>query len=111
MVYNLSVVVTSITTLMQSDPKRTLGDLSRELAMERHTIEKAVRTLTGKPFREWRLAFQMEQAAQALATSNLTVKEIAFNLGYRSPRAFSRAFRATFGVRPVEYRRTSADHP
>lgn len=109
MVYNPSAVLTDATALLRSNPKLTLFDVTRALGLERHTIEKAVRTLTSMTFRQWRLTVQMEQAAQILASSNLTIKETAFSLGYRSPRSFSRAFRARLGVSPVEYRRAAAE--
>lgn len=45
------------------------------------------------------------EAARLLTKSNMSVSEIAFQLGFAQPPALHRAFRRWFGVAPLEYRR------
>jgi len=40
--------------------------------------------------------------------ANVRIKELAYNLGYRHPSAFTRAFRKRFGVLPSEVRKREA---
>jgi len=46
----------------------------------------------------------MHGAAEVLRSSTLPIKAVAYELGYRSVRAFARAFRSVQGVSPSNYR-------
>ncbi len=50
-------------------------------------------------------------AARLLATTVLPVKVIAQSVGYGGPAALARAFRASYGIDPVGYRRAGIDDP
>jgi AraC-like DNA-binding protein len=47
----------------------------------------------------------MRKAAQLLLNSDLTISEIALEVGYLSLSHFSSVFRQRFGVSPREFRR------
>jgi len=51
---------------------------------------------------EWR----MQKALTRLLNSNQSIQEIAKLSGYRSPAAFTRAFKDRFEVSPSKYRQT-----
>lgn len=72
--------------------------------LEGHAIERAVLIHTGRCFREWRRSFEMHLAARILCICDVPIKAVAYDLAYRSPRAFARAFRAVTGMTPSEYR-------
>jgi len=88
-----------------SRPSLSLDQVARQVGIERHRLEKLVREETGVSFRQWRLRIVMKQAGQILGSSDVPVKTVAFQLGYRSTGAFSRAFEAVVGVTPIQYRR------
>lgn len=48
---------------------------------------------------------RMEKARQLLTQTNLSIKEIAYAIGYRDSHYFSRVFRGSFSVSPSAYRR------
>lgn len=50
---------------------------------------------------------RIQQAVQLLAESNRSVADIALDCGYCDHSAFTRAFRATMGLTPSQYRETS----
>lgn len=52
---------------------------------------------------------RMRQAAAQLRTADLSLDQVARNVGYASRGTFVRAFREVFGTGPVEYR-SSAEH-
>ncbi len=56
------------------------------------------------------IRLRMEQAGRLLATTSLSVKEIAADLGYDDPFYFSRVFKSVHGVAPSDYRQ-SLDQP
>lgn len=51
------------------------------------------------------LRLRMNLAAERLLDSNDTIKRVAQDLSYTDPFHFSRAFKATFGVSPTEFRK------
>ena len=55
------------------------------------------------------MKLRMEHGADFLATSNLSVGEIASICGYTDINLFSRTFRGYFGISPTEYRKKHSD--
>jgi AraC-like DNA-binding protein len=51
-----------------------------------------------------RLRLLHERAQRLLLNTNLTIKEISFQLGYDSQNYFSRAFKKSEGVSPAHFR-------
>ncbi|MBQ8309504.1 MAG: helix-turn-helix transcriptional regulator [Clostridia bacterium] len=49
-----------------------------------------------------------EQAKNLLLTSNLSIKEISESIGFSDPLYFSRAFKKSVGISPLEYRKNNA---
>ncbi len=80
-----------------------LGTLARQLGVERHTIEKAVRSITGRTFRQLQQVILLQRAGLLLKQGR-TVKETAFDLGFGSPQAFDRFVKRTSGETPSSLR-------
>lgn len=59
---------------------------------------------TGKNTQEHIHNFVIEKAKNRLVNSNVTVSEIAFELGFEYPQYFSRLFKNKTGQTPIEYR-------
>jgi transcriptional regulator GlxA family with amidase domain len=57
---------------------------------------------TGFSFRTWKQRARI-YASLDLLSENVSVKQIAWQLGFSSPAAFSAAFRAIMGVTPGEF--------
>lgn len=72
-------------------------------------FHRVFRGMTGETPLELSRRLRMERAAHQLATSDRPVTEIAFDAGYESHEAFTRAFRACYGVSPSGFR--SRKHP
>lgn len=86
-----------------SDAKFSVEDLSRELGMSRVYLYKKMLAITGKPPIEFIRIIRLKRAAQLLGTSQLTVAEIAYQVGFNSPRYFSKYFKEEFGKLPSVY--------
>ena len=52
----------------------------------------------------YRLQLLHERACRLLQNTKLSIKEIAFQLGYESQNYFSRTFKNTKGISPAHYR-------
>jgi AraC-like DNA-binding protein len=103
--YDLQRIFVLVDQALRKAPLTPLQEIARLLAIERHTIEKAVRTSTGKPFRAFRneIAFQIARD-QLQSHPSRSIKEISYELGYGSPRAFSRFVKCFCGHAPNELR-------
>lgn len=67
-------------------------------------FHRIYRALTGESVAETIRRVRLAQAAGRLANASDTVTTIALDVGYDSPQAFARAFRAFTGVSPGEFR-------
>ena len=78
--------------------------------MSRSLLDQRFRKVLGlSPIRyltEWR----MHIAAELLASTDLSVGQIARRVGYDSQEAFSRAFKRRMGAAPSVWRRPGAAH-
>lgn len=69
-----------------SNPEFSVEDLSRELYISRVATYKRIFALTGKPPLDFIRSIRLQRAAQLLEKSSLTVAEVAYEVGYNSPK-------------------------
>lgn len=86
-----------------SSPEFTVEDLSHHLGISRANLYKKVLSLTGKSPLEFIRTIRMQQAAQLLEKSQLTVAEIAYQVGFNNPKYFTRYFKEEFNMLPSVY--------
>lgn len=89
-----------------SRPELSVEELSQALGMSRVHLYKKLNQLTGKSPIEFIRVIRLKRAAQLLRESQLNVSEIAYQVGFNSPKYFSKYFREEFGVLPSTYRET-----
>ena len=82
----------------------SLDDIARRVASSRRQLQRAYAEIGDTTFRDHLTGVRMERAAQLLATRGLTVREVAYRVGYRQPAQFAKAFRRHHGVSPSDYR-------
>jgi ligand-binding sensor domain-containing protein/signal transduction histidine kinase/DNA-binding response OmpR family regulator len=85
------------------DSDFSVEKLSRELGMSRVHLYKKLTALTGKTPIEFIRIMRLKRAAQYLEKSQMTIAEVAFEVGFNDPRYFSRYFKAEFGMLPSQY--------
>ncbi|SRR6266700_5826887 len=86
-------------------PCSSLGDLSQELRVSRRTLERAIDVAAGRTFRNLREEILVERV-RSLLTSHpaRAIKELSFDLGYKSSRSFARAIKRACGSSPEKLR-------
>jgi signal transduction histidine kinase/ligand-binding sensor domain-containing protein/DNA-binding response OmpR family regulator len=86
-----------------SSPDFSVEDLSHELGMSRVHLYKKLLALTGKSPLEFIRAIRLQQAAQLLEKSQLTVSEVAYKVGFNNPKYFTRYFKEEYKMLPSAY--------
>lgn len=59
----------------------------------------------GVGFHDYLTQVRLEESEKLLAKTNLTIKEIAFQVGYLDEKYYSKLFKKVTGIKPTEYRR------
>lgn len=80
--------------------RASLNDVARETGVERHVVERLVRSFTGKSFRELQREVLLARSAGLLRRGK-SIKEVAFDVGFGSPQAFHRFVRRASGRTPT----------
>lgn len=78
--------------------------VARALGLSSRSLQRGLQAL-GTSLRDQLDAVRRARALQLLRDPELSVREIAFMLGYADPRAFYRSFRRWTGHTPAEHRR------
>jgi len=84
------------------DDTATLNQWAERLGIDPRTIQRRFARQTGMTFGQWRQQARLIMALEQLA-SGVKVVDVAFNLGYGNPSAFSTMFKRQFGMTPSEY--------
>jgi AraC-like DNA-binding protein len=82
-----------------------LGQLASLAQLSPFHFARSFKLSTGLPPHAYLRRLRCEKAKELLTITTLSVGEIAAAVGYDTPQAFARMFRADVGVSPSEYRR------
>lgn len=83
-----------------------IPELCRELAISRMQLHRKLKALTGKSASHYLRAIRLHQAKKLLATTDLNISEVGYEVGFRNPAHFSTAFAQEFGYPPSEARKS-----
>jgi YesN/AraC family two-component response regulator len=86
-----------------SDPDFSVEELSRALHMSRVSAYKKILSLTGKTPIEFIRSIRLKRAALLLEKSQLTVAEVAYEVGFNNPKYFTKYFKMEYNVLPSAY--------
>lgn len=82
----------------------TVEKLATELNVSSSYLSDMLRNLTGQNTQQHIHEKLIEKAKGILTTTNLTVSEIAYQLGFEYPQSFSKLFKSKTNLTPIEYR-------
>ena len=91
-------------SLMQGIP--SVQYLSEHLNTSAHYLSDMLRSLTGQNAQQHIHSKLIEKAKEKLSTTELSVSEIAYQLGFEYPQSFSRLFKTKTKLSPLEFRQS-----
>jgi AraC family transcriptional regulator len=100
------ILDTVVASLEEDDVDGTT--LARRACLSPFHFNRLVASRIGEPPVAFRRRLLLERAAYQLSVTSAPVTEIAFDAGYGSPEAFTRAFGRAFGRTPSEVRGTQS---
>ncbi len=83
----------------------TIPALARKVHVNECKLKAGFRTMYGKGIWTYLSDLRLQKARQQLAETELSVKEVAFGLGYRYVANFVTCFKRKWGCTPGEIRR------
>lgn len=80
--------------------------ISDKLNISPNYLSSLLRTLTGQTTQHHIHEKLIGKAKEKLSTTNLSVSEIAYELGFEHPQSFSKLFKTKTNVSPLEFRQS-----
>ena len=91
-----------------SDANLDVEALCRKIGMSRTNLHNKLTALTGLSTTLYVRKLRLRRAQELLRTTDATVSEIAYEVGFNDPKFFSRVYGEEYGVPPSEERRKTS---
>ena len=95
--------VTEVIDEHRSHADFTVDDLAAEVGLSPRQLQRKLKRLTGTTPAAFIRCYRLDAAAQLLEAEAGTVSEIAYEVGFGTPKTFARRFKERFGCPPSEY--------
>jgi len=82
-----------------------VNDLAEQMNVSPHYLSDMLRSLTGMSAQQHIHNQLIEKAKELLLTTNLSINETAYNLGFEYPQYFNRLFKSKTGLTPAAFRK------
>lgn len=93
----------------QMSSRITCDDLARHVHMTPKTFYRFFKSITGKAPIDYLLELRLDSARKLLASTSMTIKEIADQCGFCSPSYLGQQFRKKYGKSPNQHRYQTKD--
>jgi AraC-like DNA-binding protein len=84
-----------------------LAQIARAACLSPHHFLRLFRSLHGLTPLQYLTQVRLERSHELLVTTDRSITDICFDVGFESPTSFSTLFRRNFGQSPVQFRRSS----
>lgn len=84
----------------------SVGLLAKALNLSPYYLSDMLRALTGQSAQQHIQDKLIEKAKEYLSLTNLSVNEIAYQLGFEYPQSFNKLFKKKLNISPLEFRQT-----
>ena len=107
--YEAAVELTVVRITQTLDQALDLAALARNAALSPFHFHRVFRGMLAETPLEMHRRLRLERAAGQLLGKDVPVTTIAFDAGYETHEAFTRAFRQAYGTSPSAFRQSSAE--
>ena len=82
----------------------SIRELALQFSMSPSHLQHLFKERTGTRLGRWLVERRLQRAARLLSDSSISVKEVAYAVGYKHPSSFIRAFERHFRQAPGQFR-------
>ncbi|NNM09470.1 MAG: helix-turn-helix domain-containing protein [Flavobacteriaceae bacterium] len=86
-----------------TEPDFTVGPFAEELGLSRMQLHRKLKALTGLSASEFIRSQRLKSSTKLMETSDRSISEIAYSVGFNSPSYFIKCFKEAYGLTPTEY--------
>jgi len=86
-----------------SNPELNVEELGRNMGMSRVQLYRKIKSLTNYAPNELLRIARLKKAASLLSSSEMTIAEITYEVGFTSPSYFTKCYKEYFGELPTEF--------
>ncbi len=87
------------------DSEVSVDDLAAEMSLSRVQLYRKIKTITGSSPVELLRSTRLKRAYQMLLTTDKSVSEVAYAVGFTAPSYFSKCFKEEYGMVPGDIRK------
>ena len=84
------------------DSGLNVEDLGKDMGLSRVQLYRKIKSLTNYSPNELLRIARLKKAASLLASSDMTVSEIGYEVGFSSPSYFAKCYKELFGESPTD---------
>ena len=85
------------------DPELNVEDLGKDMGLSRVQLYRKLKSLTNYAPNELLRQARLKKATSLLASSEMTVAEIAYEVGFSTPSYFTKCYKEQFGESPTDF--------
>ena len=93
-----------VVTKQMSNSDLSVEDIGSELNLSRVQLYRKIKALTGQSPVELTRHIRLKRGRDLLETTDMTISEIAYKVGFTAPSYFTKCFKDEFGILPGELR-------
>ncbi len=86
-----------------TEPDFTVTPFAEELGLSRMQLHRKLKALTGLSASEFIRSQRLKSSTKLIETSDLSISEIAYSVGFNSPSYFIKCFKEAYGITPTEF--------
>jgi len=103
---NDNCIATSLKYIHQNiDSNLQVDEVVRQVPLSRRALEKRFQAITGYPVYKYIFNLRIEKFTQKLLDTEMSIFEIALDMGLTDSKNIARQFRQVKGCTPIEYRK------
>lgn len=94
----------SLVNEQMGNPELNVEELASAMGLGRSQFYRKIKSLTNHSPVELLRLLRLERARHLLASSDLTISEISYEVGFSTPAYFTKCYREAYGLTPSEFR-------